>query len=113
MAYAPGVRTVQLMTTTPPLAPTPDLDGWTVPDLPEPCPVRLRLFRIARAVRDLREAGTPPAAVEVLTDWARSLLRQHTALSSHQRALAAEHLDAGVSMPVALRRAAQDTPVQR
>jgi hypothetical protein len=104
---------VQLMTTTPPLAPTPDPDGWTVPDLPESCPVRVQLFRIAQAVRDLREAGTPPAAVEVLADWARGLLRQHTALTAPQRALAAEHLDAGASMPVALRRAAEGTSVQR
>ena len=101
------------MTTTPRLLPTPDPDGWTVPDLREPCPVRLRLFRIAQAVRDLGEAGTPPAAVEVLADWARGLLRQHSALTSHQRALVAEHLNAGASMPAALRRAVQDIPVQR
>lgn len=101
------------MTTTPPPVLTPDPDGWTVPDLPEPCPLRVELFRIAQAVRDLRQAGTPAAAVEILAEWARGLLRQHIALTSHQRALAAQHLDAGASMPAALRLAAQDTPVKR
>ena len=101
------------MTTTPSLAATPCSNGWTVPDLPEPCPVRVQVFCIAQAVRDLREAGTPTAAVEVLADWARGLLRQYTALTAPQRALAAEHLDAGASLPAALRLAAQDTPVRR
>lgn len=110
-------RTVKAMTTTPATAPLPkpgaSRDRWTTPDVPGACPVREELFHIAQAVRALRDAGAPASAVEILGDWARDLMRQHTALPPHQRALAVEHLRAGASVLDALRQAALDTPVTR